>query len=346
MTDREVAGAPPASDQDTKTDDNAASSSAATDAAGSSPENAGASQEPTPSLLDAVQSALKEEKAEGDAVTPTAESVGKGTEAGASPADPAKKPDADKAGAEDADIPKEFHKHPAWQRLLTERNDARKELEGFKPDAEQYRKIEQFRTNANLTPQEVVEGYQVMALIKNDPFKALAVMQGYVDQLQGMTGGKLPPDLQEKVRTGHIDRQTAEQLSRERARGQFNETQLTSLRQRQQQEDAARQQQQLSEAIKGTVGQWEAGIAQKDPDYERKQPMVQDRIWALAQQHGIPRTQQDALALAQQAYKDVNAYLSGLMPQGQMRALPAATGSTQPAPPANLEEAVRRAVGQ
>src|SRR3546814_8944505 len=74
---------------------------------------------------------------------------------------------ADKAKAEgvdksDAEIPAEFHKHPAWQRLIRERDEN-------KGAAEQFRQITGFMDKHGLSPAEAAEGFTVMAMIKVDP---------------------------------------------------------------------------------------------------------------------------------------------------------------------------------
>src|SRR3546814_14255305 len=69
---------------------------------------------------------------------------------------------ADKAKAEgvdksDAEIPAEFHKHPAWQRLIRERDEN-------KGAAEQFGQITGLMDNHGLSPAEAAEGFTVMAM--------------------------------------------------------------------------------------------------------------------------------------------------------------------------------------
>jgi len=318
-TDANIVEAPssPAPEQDA----NSASSSAA--------ETGG---KPETSLFDAVNAAL-EEGAKADA-PPASDQAKEGKP------DPKKGDEADAAAdAEaEAEIPQEFHKHPAWQRLKTQRDE-------FKAPAEQYAKIETFMRQQNLAPNEIVEGYKVMALIKNKPAEALEILQGYVTALSRDTGTTLPDDLAHKVRVGQIDEATAQELSRERANNRTTRSQL----EHRQQEEAKAETLRVQTSARDAVATWEARVKVQDPDYASKEALVQDRILAIVQSSGrYPKTEADALSLAKTAYADVNKYLASFSPTRQAT-VPhprSSSSSNSPQPqPASLAEAIQQAVG-
>lgn len=325
--------ASPASDVD-QTDANSveASSSPApeTDANSASSSEADTGGKPETSLFDAVNAALEPEvKADASPASDTAKEGDK---------DPGKDADADGEEPEaEAEIPQEFHKHPAWQRMKSQRDE-------FKGPAEQYAKIENFMRQKNLAPDEIVQGYQVMALIKNEPVRALEVLQGYVDKLSQTTGAALPDDIAQKLRVGQIDEQTARELSRERAAGRLSREQL-EVRDRREQQD---RQKQLQESAQNAVATWESRVKARDPDYAAKEALVQDRILAIVQSTGVmPRSEQEAVALAKKAYEDVNQKIASFAPSRQSTSTSpqSSTSSNSPAPqPRSLAEAIEQAV--
>lgn len=330
MSGTDTDEASPASEVQTDVAPAAESSTAApdanTDTAISSEADTGAKAEPG-SLFDAVTSALEAKDTDASPASDRAEEGEEPADGEAAEGDPT---------ADEPEVPQEFHKHPAWQRLKTQRDE-------LKAPAEQYRKIESFMEAQRLAPQEVVEGYRVMALIKNDPAKALEVLSGYVDQLSNVTGRTLPDDLAEKVRRGQVDRQTAEELARQRAQGRLTEQQLAEQRQ----QATERQVAETRAQVKTAVERVEASVRERDPDYGKKEELVRDRIHAIVQEVGQPPANTDeAVALFKMAYRDVNARMKGFMPPRQGATSPSASSSATAtdAPPKTLEEAVRRAV--
>ncbi|MEQ9416657.1 MAG: hypothetical protein RJQ08_03840 [Salinisphaeraceae bacterium] len=327
MVDTVTDGASPAPAED-ETAAAAAADTDANDTAASSEADTGAKAEPE-NLFDAVTAALEGSKG------PDASPASDRAEEGKEPAEGAAA-EGDDPAADEPEVPKEFHKHPAWQRITRQRD----ELRG---PAEQYRKIEGFMEAQRLSPEEVVEGYRVMALIKNDPAKALDVLSEYVDQLSGLTGRTMPADLAEKVRRGQIDQQTAEELARTRATGRLTEQQLAEQRQA----ETARRVDETKAQVREAVGRAEASIRERDPDYGKKEKLVQDRVRAIVQETGkSPQTVDEAVVLLKTAYRDVNALMKDFMPPRQGTNSPPASSSATAtdAPPKTLSEAIQRAV--
>ena len=91
------------------------------------------------------------------------------------------------------------------------------------------------------------------------------------------------------------------ELARSRAEVQHERTQREALIQDQQQQTA---QAQLHDAAM-SVTEWENKTRSTDPDYDLKQPEIDDRVRVLVQEFGRPNTTQDALAMAKRAYNEV-----------------------------------------
>ena len=123
------------------------------------------------------------------------------------PGDAEKRSDAE----DDANVP--VHKHPRWQqklklerelkakvseyekRLSEELEPLKGQVEGLKHKAENLDQIGSFMRDNGLTPQEMSEGFQVMALMKNNPSAALEMLLPKIELLELATGKRLPDDI-------------------------------------------------------------------------------------------------------------------------------------------------------
>lgn len=283
------------------------------------------------SLLEAVQAANEKdgaktesspvEEAESDGAVATAETDGqKATE------------------PEQESVP--FHKHPAWQKKLRQERELKSSLDELKPKAEEFEKIVTWARDNSLDDAEFVSGMKVMAAMKNDPFEALKLLTPYWDQLQKLTGNVLPADLKQKVDEGMADEESAREMSRLRSQAAHNETQRAAENARWQQQQQAGSQKAMADALNG----WETNQTQRDPDYAVKRQPVSDRLSALISQRGA-RTPQEVVALAEQAYTEVNAWTKSIAPQTKKPAIRTATSvdassATARPQPRSLREAV------
>ena len=277
------------------------------------------------SLLDAVK-AVAQSNADADSST-----VGtKGTsDAPANQAEP-------KAGQDDtapekrkADAAEKvpFHNHPRWKELVAERD-------GFRGDADQYRKITSFMQTNGLTSQEVAEGFQIMALMKTNPAEAHKKISEYKAKLDPFVGEKLSEEVSRKVEEGYIDEETAKELTRLKA-----EKELIDNRQK-----AALEQQavQSRDAIRSTVVTWEQQMKAKDPDWSAKQELVTDQVKLMLQAEQ-PSNPEEALALVERAHSIIAERLRRFVPKRQpVNPVTSATSSTSAvAVPKSLNEAIR-----
>jgi hypothetical protein len=283
-----------------------------------------ANKKPT-SLLDAVKSAVQ--KTAADAASSTVETNG-ASASEAKPPQPSLDDKAkDKAGV-DADQKLPFHNHPRWKEVVAERD-------AYRTDAGEYRKITGFMSNNGLSNEEVVEGFQIMALMKINPAEAHKKISEYKARLDAIVGEVLPEDLSEKVRDGFIDPDTAKELAALKAQQKLAE---------QRQEQAIQDRDlQVRKGIHSAVVNWEQQMKVKDPDWSAKQEMVTDqvRLMLSAEQ---PSTPEQALALVERAHSIIRERLSRFAPRRQPVSHVASSTSSANATvvPQSLKEAVMR----
>lgn len=242
------------------------------------------------------------------------------------PADPAKT-------SPDSDVPSQFNEHPAWKRIIGERNTAREQLQTLTPKGEEFDKITSYMETNGLAPQEVAQGYEIMALIKNDPVKAYERLQQVMAPLMGFVGEKLPVELQEKVDAGLVDIDTAKALVKEQSQATFLRQQMQGSAARQQQAGYEREAQSRIQAGSG----WESSVRAKDPDYARIAGAVQRAAKAAlrdAEASGQPpRTPQDVVSLLEKAYQEVKQEFKSLLPSRPTVTSTTSTGSSTTAKP-------------
>ncbi len=297
--------------------------------------------EPETTLMDVVEDALKSSREEEDATPPEppageVEDVVE-TEELETPNSESSEEDAEEDWS---DVP--FNKHPRFQSLVQEKNRLKAESGQHREDAEQYQKITNFITTNRLSAEEAAEGFRVMSLMKNDPAKAYEVLQGHLEGLAKTTGAELSEDLQSKVDDGLLDEDAAQELSRARAQLAQERTLRESSQQTLEGQNAKAQYDHLHQ----TLNQWEQTTRQRDPDYELKNDELNDRVQALVAERGRPVTPEQALAIANDAYKVVtDRHRSRVPPKRSLRsATGGKLGGTPQAEPKTLEEVVERAL--
>lgn len=284
-------------------------------------QDANATADKPKSLLDAIKSVVAEPK---EATATTA-------------APPSESKDVTE---EDDTRPPPFHEHPRWQKMLKDNAD-------LLAPADQYRKIEAFARHNNLEPKDIVDGFKVMALLKNDRPKALEYFRGLVGNLEAFLGEKLPLDLQEKVDGGLIDEATAKETAKLRAATAATVSQTAEAKKRDEAAETTRRETEARTAIVGAVTTWETAIKVRDPDYAKKQKFVMDRVVALSRVNGAPATPADATKLAQRAYDEVTKDMAGVAPaRPATRRIPTSVSATVVARPKSMLEAVNGAVGR
>ena len=300
------------------------------------------------SLDEVIKASLKPAEEAADTPADGKGSEGTGSEAETDEA-AVEKTDAEKEAEEDAKVP--FHKHPRWQKKLETERELRAKVASFEQEVEPLRtkagqldEIGRFMATNSLTPDEMAEGMEIMALMKRDPASALKALQPKIEALEIATGVKFPKDIQERVDDGKLDEEGARELTRTRFEAKANETRAEVATEQLTQTTA----QTLHANMKSAVQAWEADVKTRDPDYSQKQSFVIDRTRVLAQANP-PKTPEDAVKLAKQALDDVNKQIRMIVPPKTATATTVTSdkSSTRSEPaPKTLEDIVRQNIAR
>jgi len=295
------------------------------------------------SLLDLVKDVVAKSEAEAPSSSEAEESDSTESSDTKKPAD---QPSSDETDSKDEVKPEEdeklpFNKHPRFQAVIREKNAYKAEAEAFKADATQFRAISDYMTQTGLTPDEVNEGFEIMAALKNDPLRAREMLLKTIEPLNILAGETLPEDVSRMVEDGDMTETAAKELAVARARLAMQEHQ---------QKEALENQKQISERnvhqqITNAVETWEQQVAARDPDYEAKKALVFKNI-RLAHIERPARTPQEAVAIAEAALKEATELLSSVMPKRVAMKQPVSTQSASHAKPQpkSLNDAVSLAL--
>lgn len=281
----------PADDQADKVEGTDASNTAGSPAAD------GKDVKTTADVLDAV---LADSKAGSESSSDSSETGQDGQEDGkseagdkpdAAQAADGKKPDEDELSDRPSDEEFASYKGKTRRRVqqLLDKVDAYRdfgtpeEVAAFKQSHERLSGLTDYMGKHHLSVEEVNNGFTVMADIKAAfegrlaPEKALDVLAPYIAQLQEMAGQTLPDDLNEKVKLGLLDQDSARELAKGRS--------SAALRQAAAEQAAkAAETQQVGAAQKRVednataANAWEEQWRKSDPDYDKKRPRVLEKM--------------------------------------------------------------------
>ncbi len=308
---------------------------------GSSPAvDTGATKDAKPTLLDVLKTAADEPTDQGKSPAPAKDGKDK-----AVPLEPAK----DRPAATDEDDKKlSFHAHPRWQEVVGQNKQLRDQVHSLEPDADQFRKINTFMGEHHLSPDEVGEGFILMAMMKAGDPRALQKLDDYRSKVALAIGEALPPDIQEKVETGEISEAAGKDLAKTRATLKLTETREAERTARETQDKQTRDRENMAQAQANAVAAWDVEQRKSDPDFAKKENAIAQYARALMQQHGLPKSPEQAVQLIKAAYVQVNKdFAVAMPPKSAVRRVPVAPSSNgaQPAPK-NLREVVERAAMQ
>ena len=228
-----------------------------------------------------------------------------------------------------------------FERLLTQRNEARQTIEAVQPELQQFRQLQGYLTQHQLAPDDVNMLLGVGASLRRGDYQGfLTGVMPYVMAAQEAIGARIAPDIQKQVDEGVIDENAAKELTRARHRAVQAEAKLKDATTA----AATTQQVQHVEKIRASVDTWEANKQRQDPDYARMQGAVRRYAQGLLQERGSPRTEQEAVALVQAAYDEVRSTFAAARPaprptRNAPSSIHVATG-TQSAEPRTMKDAV------
>jgi hypothetical protein len=231
-------------------------------------------------------------------------------ETGSERTDPGKDP----SKAPDPNAPQDFTPEeiksyaPSTQQriksLLAERNsyrDQAREIEPFKA----------YMVENDLSAEDLTFGLQALATLRQGDFEGfLQQVHPFVQLAMEYTGRALPPDIQEAVKQGKMTPDVAVGLTRQRY-------DLGTARQRLDRHEAEMSQiaeENARQVNRSAVAAWEQSVKQSDPDYARKLDVAKAYVSSIRAEYGDPQSPDDALAIAQEAYRRASETLRAALP--------------------------------
>ena len=176
----------------------------------------------------------------------------------------------------------------------------------------------------------------------------LEYLEPRVAYLKERLGFVLPTDLQERVDSGLIDEDGAQELARARATEKLRSDQAEKRDQETSQQREARERADAATGMATAVDGWEKRIKASDPDYPKKAKLVERTAQAIVQQTGKPpATPEEAVALVEQALAEVNEQFKSLLPKPRpIAANPQGSSTPTVIEAKTLRDAVRNAVNR
>ncbi len=270
---------------------------------------------------------VRETAAASGSATPTDEDGGEDAAEDPSKAEGDKTEPADKAKdgeekepvvADEKDKQLPFHKHPRFQEVIKERASFKQKSEELTPLAERAKSIDGYCQKYGISGEEFNTVLELTALTHVNPSEALKSLRAYVDTLEVSLGNKLPDDLQKEVDDGALSMVRAKELTNARIKNQGLEH--TTKR------SEAQVAQERQAAITGAVNAWDSQKRTTDVAYDKKYPLIEKAFVAECTLNP-PRTPQEAVLLAEKAYKTVNDALGSLTPKPPVRRVLRPNGS-------------------
>jgi len=214
------------------------------------------------------------------------------------------------------------------KQLLSQRNDARRETEALRTDAGNYQQVREFMTQSRLEDREVAELFQLGADLKSgDPARLQQFVQRVMPTLQAVmeaVGQSVPSDLASKVEAGDMTEDAAKELARYRYEAQTAREQAT----RANEANATRVTQGQQAEIMSAVETWQSSTRTRDPDFDIKADAMKRAAQAMVAERGLPRTSQEALSMAQEAYREVNQWFKSARPASKPTTATPASGAS------------------
>lgn len=321
-------------------------------------------QKPKKQMLDVVTEAIKataDKKAAGD--DPDTEDEEDDEDDPSAEKKPQKEPAPKAPESEDGEIsPEEMKLLPKKtarrvKQLLADRKARADERDAviverntLQPKAASFDQIVGYMRDAELSPDEVSTGFEIMRLIRHDPIKALEAIKPYYEGLLQITGQIIPPDLQRDVDAGALSEAHARQLAQANSRGVLAQQQAERASQRATQLQNAQSEQAAAAQRNGAWLAWEAVQKTADVDYDAKRDFIVQAAQARLR-NGIPSDQAGLNALFDQAKADVETRLQAFRPRKKSTSVTPATPTKQSnsapnlPPPKSMREALDRALG-
>lgn len=238
------------------------------------------------------------------------------------------------------------------QTLLRQRAAARRDAQTLRPDAEQYQKLRTFMQTNDLQDAEVADLFMLGADLKSgDPARLqtfLDKVMPFVTVAQEALGQVVPADMREQVETGEITEDAAREVAKNRRQAEMARAQLQRTNERTHAAEQARTAKAQTDQMSTALSTWMTEKQGTDPDFANKQALLTLAVQGLVAQRGHPKTPEQTVAYANEAYDTVS---NTLRPKRQpTRPTPTASASpTRSAvkpEPTSLDEVIMQGLQQ
>ena len=145
--------------------------------------------------------------------------------------------------------------------------------------------------------------------------------------------------------TGEISEEAGKELAKSRATVKMSETREAERTQQEARDKQSRDRSNLALAQANAVSAWDVETRKSDPDFADKEKAIAKYARALMQEHGTPKSPEQAVQLIKAAYAEVNKDFARLLPKKSAVArVPVAPSSNGAKPaPKSLREVVELA---
>ena len=227
-------------------------------------------------------------------------------------------------------------------------NGLKSQIGPLEAQAQTTQALQTFLKQADIAKEDFGLVLDLAAAMRRGDFRTfLEGVAPYVKLAQESLGIQLPPDLAQAVQSGHMTQDAARYTARVRAEQQLAQGQLARVTQEQTQRSHAEAVQQFQASVAGAVTEWEKGVRRSDPDYARKEPVVQKLLHAVVHERGPPRSPAEAVEIAKLAYEQANGMVSRFVPNPRAtHQVPSSINRVNGArsEPKNLKEAIHFAI--
>jgi hypothetical protein len=210
-------------------------------------------------------------------------------------------------------------------------------LKAIEPSAQAADQVTNYLRANDISRDDFLMTLELASAMRRGDFRTFYEgVKPYMKLAEEYLGVSLPQDLQQAVQQGHMTTQAAAMHSKERmdrAMAQTNAArQQQAFQQYAQTSQVTQQQQQrayLARQVTDTVNAWETQIMRADPDYAAKKNAVQNTMWAVVREQGVPQSPDHAVKIAEEALRRVNADFVRWAPQRRPTSrTPSSTGRT------------------
>ena len=227
-------------------------------------------------------------------------------------------------------------------------NGLKSQIGPLEAQAKTTQELQTFLKQADIAKEDFGLVLDLAAAMRRGDFRSfLEGVAPYVKLAQESLGIQLPADLQRAVQSGHMTQDAARYTAQVRAQQQLAAAQLTRVTEETSQRDRAAAVEHFQATVAGAVTDWEKGVRRSDPDYARKEPVVQKLVHAVVHERGPPRSPAEAVEIAKMAYEQANAMASRFVPNPRAtHQVPSSINRVNGArtEPKNLKEAIHFAI--